>query len=334
MKQITYTFLYRGAEAALAFALAVVILMGGNEAFISSAKAESVLDIVTEEYKQETLDMILNLNIPLSEETIQRAKNVIEADKIERYGPYEEKLKVMGVINEVRIWFSSREWYARDNSAVVRKYLTEEDIFDYALTGVADNVFCDDNGDPLFRKLNMNEKASKDCDNGIELIQEAGVTNVYESIRDSGMVVCCINEISGSTACAVDVSGVICPNMGSKELGLPDINLSYLFTKIFLVEPTFVSCLQTMGALNVDSVMSGVDFGNSCGLMKDNIGYDLVTLLDGKPFSVLVGTYSADAEIYAGYLGRSISDQQVKRQEDVLYKTKEVLGKDLVRKSE
>jgi hypothetical protein len=260
---------------------AVLVLFIHIVAFCESQQSSEVftkdelLALVTEEYKQENLNMILNLNIPLSEETIQRAKNVIEADRIERFGPYEEKLKEMGVINEARIWFSSREWYARDNSAVVRKYLTEEDIFDYALTGVADNVFCDDNGDPLFRKLNMNEKASKDCDAGIKLIQDAGVTNVYEAIRDSGMCICAINAIPLGVAAVVDDCGAVYPNMGEVELGLQDKNLSYLFAKIFINEPTCVRYFQIMEALGFDLTMKDYEFLDNAEAVKSKTGFDL-----------------------------------------------------------
>jgi hypothetical protein len=320
----------RCAIVALMLVMAIVFMTWINGVFVSSAKAESVLDIVTEEYKQETLDMILDLDSPLP---VERIKNIIEADEIRKFGPYEEKLREEGAIDESRIWFGAREWYVYDSSMVVRKYITLDRIKDYALGGEANDVFCDDNGNPLFRKLNMNEKASKACDNGIKLIRDAGVTNIYEAIRDSGMCVCAINVTPLGGASLVDDCGAVYPYMGEVELGLPDKNLSYLFAKIFIDEPTYVRYFQTMEALGFDSTMGMFEFVDNGEVVKSNMGYDLVSLLDGKLFTTLVGTFSAEARNYAQKLGVSVDDPMIKRQEDVLYETSEILGEDLIRKN-
>jgi hypothetical protein len=53
--------------------------------------------------------------------------------------------------------------------------------------------------------------------------------------------------------------------------------------------------------------------------------------LDGKPFTILVGTFSAEAENYAQKLGLSVNDPWFERQEDILFETGEILGEFLIK---
>jgi hypothetical protein len=319
----------RCAVVAMMLVMALVFMAEINGPLVGSAAGESNIDMMSVAYKRETWNMIMDLDAPLP---VERIENTWKAWKIKTFGPYEDRLKELGAWDS-RVEFSAKELYVRDHSTVIQKYITEDKIIDYAKGGEADDVFCDPDGNPLVRKLNMNEKASKAFDNAIKLIQEAGINNIYESIRASGMCVCAIDICSPGIASLIDKDGAVYANMGDRELNLPDKNLTYLFIKLLMDEPTGVLCGQKLLALGIDSFIGGgAKLVELMEILKCDMGADLCAFLEEKPFATLVGTYSAQGESYAKKFGISVDDPRIERYEDLFYETEVILGENLVGK--
>lgn len=158
----------------------------------------SVLAIVTDKYKQEARDLILDFNTPLSEETIQRVKNLYIAWELETFGPYEEELRKAGATDEQWIKRGAKWLYAYDESTWLnpfnpdekfQNYISREDIIKYVLAGKSKNVFCDPDGRPIFLMVNMTDKMKQGLIDGLELFVNDGLEGVYDYFYKSGSCV-------------------------------------------------------------------------------------------------------------------------------------------------
>lgn len=164
----------------------------------------SVLDLVAmndevfKKYAKETGEMAMDLNTPLSEATIERAKNCLEAWRIRTFGPYEEELKGLGAKDGQWIKRGAQWLYAYDNSTWLnpenpgekfQNYISREEIIKYVVEGKGKNVFCDPDGRPLFLIVNMTDKMKKGIEAGLKLLVNKGVDGVYDYFYESGSCV-------------------------------------------------------------------------------------------------------------------------------------------------
>lgn len=155
---------------------------------------EALPEVVTEEYIDETIEMIKDVNMTLP---IERINYVFNDWKEKSYGPYRNELRELGAENADRINFGAKMLYTYDymgrlyiNHAklTLENYLPREVILDYVLTGENEDVFYDPEGRPLFWQVNMTYKMKETVKEACSLLSVI-VENFYDYLFDGGMCV-------------------------------------------------------------------------------------------------------------------------------------------------
>jgi len=321
------------------FAVCAVLVLSVHDVVLCESQSESeissqvdLIEIVTEEYKQETRDMILDLDSPLPAE---RILNIWQAWKIKIIDDNKNELREAGLENEYSIQCGARIHNAYnhspgmvDNMDKFQNYIRWDEI-------VASLLVLDKEGNPVVLLVNMTDKMKEAYKNAVENLEKAGI-DIYESLRESGTCVYSAmkTQKTGASAGLLNEWGVVNQNMSEDDAKKYTVKiLSNLFTKTLLVEPKGVAYYQIIKALGIDFETGYKEYFEriwSCEVVKDNMAYDAIINhhLKGDVFDAMKSTYSAGAEDSAEMLGVSVDDPWIQRQEEVVLV---VLGEDLVR---
>lgn len=302
-------------------------LPGGNGGSGSEAGVEVFPIEITDEYKQEVVNQIMDFKGPeIAPIPTEKIRNIFKNWEEETFGPFRKELKELGADNENRIKYGARALYAHKNSGKLgayganedkfQNYVTYQDIIDFVITGENDDVISDEDGNMVWI-VSADKKAEKKIKQGfqdaISLFAKNGIHDVLESSSNNGFCILFCSKTqpeNNAGATFLNEYGVIWQNFDSTNIN--GVKINNIETKILLVEPYGIIYLQYCMALKYSW-----DFGNSFGLtevVKDTIGSLVALSLNDKAglYRIFGESFKLSAESFAKEL--SISEIAGKRQ--------------------
>lgn len=315
----------------------VCILVSSTFAFADSSGTMNLEDIPTDleilqSLKADTLNEVMDFEVTLP---AVNAKKVLHAWKVEQLHAYKLWLQELGATNADRINFGAGVLYAykhaemfgaNGNYEAFQDYVTQREIIEYVLYGESENVYCDENGTPLIWEVNMSAKMKKAFNDSIVILQQGGITNICELICECGVCVFFTAETQlgeGYTACLLDESGVISPNMSEKNTKKYQKHLSSILARDILVESIGVAYRQVAQTFDFSTFMQKGEITGNTEVVKDLIASDLNRLLYSwtgtLTFKGMADDMSAQAETYADRYGLSLDSAWILRQIQLMY---------------
>lgn len=185
---------------------------------------QALLDLVTNQYIEETRDIVLDFNAPMP---VERVKNCYKAWKIRTFEEYRNYYREKGEKDEYWLSVGAKGRYAFANAEYMTqegyfiKYVSIEAFDNDVLSHNTEHFFCDDKGRPLSYKVNFTDKINKGLAAGVDKLIKGGFDNFYTVWRDSEVAILYAGELDPTSKAAkalVSQFGVVGFNMTENNL--------------------------------------------------------------------------------------------------------------------
>lgn len=299
----------------------------------------SVLDIATPEYIKETQDMIKKFDTPLP---MERIRNIIEADKIKTFGPFEEELRKGGVIDEDWVEWGAKVLFAYENIEYMTlgmdkftNYISRDEFIASVVAGKGENVFCDEDGKPLFLLVNFTDDMVDGLKAAAKKIEKSGITNLYDGWRDSGACIFYADILQpnlGKLQALFNQWGVI--NFNIDESSAKNASLTNIFARNSIVEPIGVAYSRVTRALEINYLeeIAGANWIGGYGeTIKDETTGKIMANLKDRDLKNFSKGMLKQAEHYASIHNLSLESDWSKRLTQLIFEVVDITGEDLIK---